>query len=64
MVKIKQDKKVLTVAQKTEVARLEKELDKLYERLAGDLGNTALNKDIRCLELKIICITGEKTIDY
>ena len=64
MVKIKQDKKVLTAAQKAEVIRLEEELDKLYDRLVCESWDAELNRDIRCLELKIVCITCEKTIDY
>ncbi|RHR56617.1 hypothetical protein [Parabacteroides sp. AF17-28] len=64
MVRIKQDKKLLTAAQKKEILQLEKELDILYDQLAFDPGNEKLNREVRTLELKIVRITGEKTIDY
>lgn len=64
MVRIKQNKKILTSAQKEEVALLEKRLEELYDRLAADPCNGMLNSEVRALELEIVRITGEKTIDY
>ncbi|RGP09296.1 hypothetical protein [Parabacteroides gordonii] len=64
MVKIKQDKKLLTPDQKKEVELLNQKLEELYDRLADDPGNEQLNSRVREMELRIVRITGEKTIDY
>ncbi|MCD8267543.1 MAG: hypothetical protein LUD46_03170 [Parabacteroides sp.] len=64
MVKVKQDKKPLTPEQKRQVEELNNELDRLYGLLENDPGNEQVNRDVRAMELRIVRITGEKTIDY
>lgn len=64
MVKVKQDKKPLTPEQKRQVEELNNELDRLYGLLENDPGNEQVNRDVKAMELRIVRITGEKTIDY
>lgn len=62
--RIKEEKKILTKEEESEVARLETELDRFYELLADDPGNELLNRRAKEIEIKIVCLTGEKTMEY
>ena len=64
MVKIKQNIKVLSKQERLDVHRLNEELDILFIRLSDEPSNTNLYREIRETEIKIIDLTGEKTLEY
>ena len=63
MVKIKQNIKVLSKQERLDVHRLNEALDILFVRLSGEPSNTDLYRKIRETEIKIIALTGEKTLE-
>lgn len=60
----KKEKKNLAKDEELELTRLETELEWLYELLADDPGSELLNRRAKETEVKIVRLTGEKTMEY
>lgn len=64
MVKIKQEKKIPTPAEKAEMARLEKESDRILELLFDDPGNQKLLDRLNQIDVDYVRLSGEKSMEY
>lgn len=64
MVKIKQDRKVITPAEREEMARLEAESDRILEQLFDDPNNQELSDRLNQIDVAYVRLSGEKTMEY
>lgn len=64
MVKIKEDRKIPTPAERAEMALLEKEGDRLWDLLSHDPTNRELIDRLNRVEIAYVRLSGEWTMDY
>lgn len=64
MVRIKEEKKILTPEEKQQLKVLEKERDQLFALLAHKPSDRALVTMLNELDIKICRVSGEKTMEY
>lgn len=64
MTRVKEDKKLLTRKDKEELAALEEEREWLFELLAETPGDKVLVTALNELDIKIVRLSGEKSIEY
>lgn len=64
MVRIKEEKKILTPDEKQLLKVLEKERERLFVLLAARPSEKTLVTALNELDIKICRVSGEKTIDY
>lgn len=64
MVRIKEDKKVVTPEDREEMARLEAESDRILEQLFDDPGNQKLLDKLNQIDVDYVRLSGEKSMEY
>lgn len=64
MTRLKEDKKLLTCKEKKELAALEDEREWLFELLAEAPSDKVLVTALNELDIKIVRLSGEKSIEY
>lgn len=64
MVRIKEDKKVITPEDREEMARLEAESDRILEQLFDDPGNQKLLDKLNQIDVDYVRLSGEKSMEY
>lgn len=64
MVRIKEDKKVLTHEDREKMARLEAESDRILEQLFDDPGNQKLLDKLNQIDVDYVRLSGEKSMEY
>lgn len=64
MVRIKEDKKVVTNEDREEMARLEAESDRILEQLFDDPGNQKLLDKLNQIDVDYVRLSGEKSMEY
>lgn len=64
MTRVKEEKKVLTLADKARLTELDAESDHILKMLFNDPGNEELKDLLHQNGVKYVSISGEKTIGY
>lgn len=64
MVRIKEDKKAITLDDREKMARLEAESDRILEQLFDDPGNQELLDRLNQIDVDYIRLSGEKSMEY
>lgn len=64
MVRIKEDKKVITPEDREEMARLEAESNRILEQLFDDPGNQELLDKLNQIDVDYVRLSGEKSMEY
>ena len=64
MVKVKQDKKIPTPAELSEMAKLEEESDRILDLLFDDPTNQALLDKLNQIDVDYVRLSGEKSMEY
>lgn len=63
MTRIKQDKKILTPAERVELERLEAESDRLLDELFDNPGNRALLDRLNQVDVDYVRIAGDRVLE-
>lgn len=64
MVKIKQERKIPTPAERLEMEALEKESDRILELLFDEPGNKELLDRLNQIDVDYVRLSGEKSMEY
>lgn len=64
MPRVKENTNYLKAADRASLKVLEKECDRLISALLSGSYDEAVSRRLREIEIKIVALTGEKTIDY
>lgn len=64
MVRIKQEKKIPTPAERAEMEALEKESDRILELLFEEPGNKELLDRLNQIDVDYVRLSGEKSMEY